>query len=144
MINEFKNAYRFLSNFYPSSFRLNNKTYTTVEHYYQSQKAEDKRDRETIRLARTPEKAKRLGRVVKTIDTWEETKELVMETGLKAKFDQNLILKKELISTGDNMLVEGNYWGDKYWGVCLKTNKGKNRLGKLLTKLRNEYRREIE
>ena len=61
-----------------------------------------------------------------------------MEQGLRAKFEQNILLKTFLIETGDQELQEGNYWNDKEWGVCLKTNKGKNKLGKLLMKIRKE------
>ena len=35
-------------------------------------------------------------------------------------------------------LVEGNTWGDMYWGVDLHTMKGQNKLGKILMKVRNE------
>ena len=44
------------------------------------------------------------------------------------------ILKKKLIATGKQEIVEGNYWGDTFWGVC--KGKGDNRLGKILMKER--------
>ena len=140
MIKEFKGKNRFLSNFYPSPFVLGEKLYKTNEHYYQSQKAANKKDREIIRLAATPGKAKRLGRNVEIIDVWEETKDLVMTTGLKAKFDGNPGLRNLLLATGDQTLIEGNYWNDKYWGKCLKTNEGGNKLGRLLMNLRTFYK----
>ena len=46
-------------------------------------------------------------------------------------------------TTGDAELIEGNTWHDNYWGVCScsKCNgRGKNRLGKLLMKVREELR----
>ncbi len=142
MIKSFSNEYVFLSNFYSSIFVLGGKEYFTNEHYYQSQKAANEDDREAIRNMHTPGQAKRLGRKIKIIGVWEETKEMVMETGLRAKFDQNPPLKEELIETGDQEIQEGNYWNDKEWGVCLKTGEGKNKLGKLLMKIREEYIKE--
>jgi predicted NAD-dependent protein-ADP-ribosyltransferase YbiA (DUF1768 family) len=32
-------------------------------------------------------------------------------------------------------LIEGNWWGDTYWGVC--NGVGENHLGKLLMKIRD-------
>ena len=41
-----------------------------------------------------------------------------------------------LKSTGEQELVEGNSWGDTYWGVC--KGEGKNKLGKILMRVRTE------
>lgn len=70
---------------------------------------------------------------------WEEVKLDIMYELLKCKFDQNPSLKEKLINTGDRLLVEGNDWHDTYWGVC--NGKGSNHLGKLLMKLREEYKK---
>jgi predicted NAD-dependent protein-ADP-ribosyltransferase YbiA (DUF1768 family) len=45
---------------------------------------------------------------------------------------------EKLLSTGDIVLEEGNTWGDEYWGINLKTGKGKNNLGKLIMQIREE------
>jgi hypothetical protein len=50
---------------------------------------------------------------------------------VKAKFEIPE-MRKLLESTGDMPLVEGNMWGDKYWGVCLKKGVGQNNLGIIL------------
>ncbi len=59
---------------------------------------------------------------------------------LKAKFTQHKELKKLLLDTEDKILVEhtenDNYWGDGGDG------KGKNKLGKLLMKIRRELSEE--
>ena len=44
--------------------------------------------------------------------------------------------KKLLLNTGDLYIQEGNYWGDKFWGICLKTNTGQNILGHLIMNIR--------
>lgn len=53
---------------------------------------------------------------------------------LMKKFNQEPFHSK-LIATGDSQLIEGNTWGDTYWGVC--RGKGQNKLGKLLMKVRD-------
>ena len=57
-----------------------------------------------------------------------------------AKFTQNPDLAKRLLDTGDEILEEGNTWHDTYWGVDLKTGEGKNMLGSILMRVRNELR----
>ena len=66
-----------------------------------------------------------------------------METAVHAKFTQNVELKELLLETGDSELIEGNTWGDREWGVDLKTNEGQNKLGKILMKVRESLRRAI-
>ena len=59
-----------------------------------------------------------------------------METGLRQKFNDPR-LKELLIQTGQQALVEGNWWGDRFWGVCKGT--GENHLGQLLMKIRRDF-----
>ena len=63
-----------------------------------------------------------------------------MLLALKAKFSQHQDLKEQLLSTGDAMLVE-HTTNDKYWGDGGDEGTdqiGKNILGKLLVRVRNE------
>ena len=49
----------------------------------------------------------------------------------------------KLLATGEEELIEGNYWHDTCWGVCNCAkcgDKGENRLGKLLMEVRTLYR----
>ena len=92
-----------------------------------------------IAKATKPAKAKKIGRQVNLRKDWEDIKLQVMEKALRLKF-QNPDLRKKLITTGDEELVEGNPWGDRYWGVC--NGSGKNKLGKLLMKIRKELQDE--
>jgi predicted NAD-dependent protein-ADP-ribosyltransferase YbiA (DUF1768 family) len=55
---------------------------------------------------------------------------------VKDKFSRNPELRVKLLNTGDLQLVEGNYWGDTFWGVC--NGKGENHLGKILMRVRKE------
>lgn len=85
----------------------------------------------------TPLAAKRTGRVVLLRADWEEVKVEVMRAVLKAKFSDPE-LADALLATNDAELIEGNWWGDKFWGVCRGV--GKNKLGQLLMQLRAELR----
>lgn len=49
-------------------------------------------------------------------------------------------LQAKLLETGNEELVEGNYWGDTFWGVC--RGRGENHLGKLLMKVRTYYKNQ--
>jgi len=65
---------------------------------------------------------------------WDDKKDEVMLTGIRAKFSQNPELKKKLLDSGDSKLHE-NSPSDMYWGV-----KGKDKLGKILMNVRNELK----
>jgi ribA/ribD-fused uncharacterized protein len=140
-IDSFTGEHRFLSNFYiPAPVSLNGVIYPSVEHAYQASKS----DNELVRFQftyGTPGDAKRLGRIIKLRKNWELDKEAVMFGLLRKKF---LIpnLKQKLLDTGDAELIEGNTWGDTYWGVC--NGIGQNRLGVLLMKVRSELSGLVE
>lgn len=138
-ILEFKDQYSFLSNFYPSSIEEDGYNYPTVEHYFQSKKAVQSWEARQIRRASSPGSAKRLGRRCCLRNNWENVKDSIMETALRLKFDQNDILRASLITTGSDELIEGNSWGDVYWGVDIHLGDGLNRLGQLLMQIRDEY-----
>lgn len=65
-----------------------------------------------------------------------------MHKALLAKFTQHEDLKEKLLDTGDCLLVEHTkndaYWGDG--GDGGNDTLGKNMLGKLLARVRNEIR----
>ena len=140
MIKNFEGEYAFLSNFYFSPMIIDNVVYTTNEHYFQAMKSLNPKERQAIVLAPTPGKAKRLGRKVSLRKDWEDIKEEVMLTGLRHKFS-NPELRKKLLATGNEELIEGTTWHDNYWGICdceACSGQGKNRLGKLLMQVREE------
>lgn len=130
MIDSFSGEYRFLSNFYADPHGG-----LSVEHYYQARKTEDIEEADAILNANTPGEAKRLGRKATLRPDWDDIKDDVMLILLWRKFCHEP-LRTRLLETGDQELIEGNTWGDTYWGVC--NGKGKNMLGKLLMKVRDE------
>lgn len=135
MITSFQGEYRFLSNFHPSPITIKGQVYPTVEHAYQAGKALYRDEREMIQQAISPGQAKRLGKIVIRKPDFEERKLKYMEKCLREKF-KDPRLARLLLNTGSQNLIEGNTWGDRFWGVC--HGKGENHLGRLLMKIREE------
>ena len=139
-IREFQGKYRFLSNFWPATVSLldDSSLYPSVETAYQAAKTTDVSKR-TPFMYSSPGTSKRLGRKLKLREDWETVKLNVMLNLLRRKFAHPL-LKQKLLSTGEAKLIEGNYWGDTFWGVCKGV--GENNLGKLLMQVRKEFQED--
>lgn len=152
MIDKFDGRFRFLSNFWPCKIEHQGITYPSNENYYVAMKINDIQlingkmitvddAREYVATIKDPGVVKRFGRSIKVRKDWDDIKLKVMEYGVRQKFKKNEELKELLLSTGDQELIEGNWWGDIYWGVCKGV--GENHLGKILMKVRDEIRRGI-
>lgn len=128
MIDSFRGEYRFLSNFYIEPDR------TCVECEFQQAKVYPALIPNFLLL--TPAEAKKLGRSVELRPDWEFVKKKIMYDLIKKKFTDHSILKYLLLQTGTNELIEGNTWGDTYWGIC--NGKGSNHLGRILMQVRGE------
>lgn len=147
-ILKFAGPYRFLSNFYPAMVELDGVEYATVEHAYQAAKTPILAARQVIREQSTPGKAKMVGRYMRSIrPDWDDVKMRVMEDLLLNKFSPLIhpYLVRMLLETGARELIEGNNWGDRFWGaeeaLFTKGNWiGDNNLGKLLMKIRRGLR----
>ena len=140
MIRSFKGRYRFLSNFYPCQIKWEGKWYPTSEHAFQAAKTFDRHERELIRKLRTPGMARTAGRSVSLRADWEKKKIDIMIEILICKFSLNGNMKRLLFVTGEEELVEGNTWGDTFWGVC--EGEGENWLGIILMGIRDDLRGE--
>ena len=145
-----------LSNFYETEFELDGVKYTSAEHAYQGIKAKtfgDDEAFEKILKAKSAQSAKAAGKKVKEYkeETWKEKKDEVMKTVLRAKFTQNLDLRKKLLDTEDKRLANADS-RDKYWGIGTSANttmakdpkkwKGENKLGAMLEELRAQIKAE--
>lgn len=73
---------------------------------------------------------------------WGDIKLKVMYTFLLKKFSQEPF-KSKLLATGNENIIEGNYWNDTFWGVDLKQNPniGENWLGRLIMDIRLKLRK---
>lgn len=136
MINCFDGEYRWLSNFWPCYVQLDGEWYNSVEAAYVAAKTLDEEKRAEIRRMEYPGQIKRFGRTLKLRHDWETVKVSIMLELLRQKFKKDSDWGNKLVATENQMIVEGNTWGDTFWGVC--NGKGKNMLGKLLMQIRNE------
>lgn len=162
--------YRFLSNMYPCKVILDGIEYQTSEAAFHAGKFKEKKYKEMLTNLNTKpdanwkdlgKKAKRLGQkngITKQYnlpfdsDAWNNGEgQKAMLKAVRAKFkDPNLANK--LLKTGDAILIEGTFWNDRTWGVGLRRIKdkddniigykgsGKNQLGKILMKVRDELK----
>ncbi|MDJ1471979.1 NADAR family protein [Xanthocytophaga flava] len=133
-------TYGEFSNFALYPIKLKGKMWPTSEHYFQAQKFVDTPYEETIRKAISPMKAAELGRTrkVKFRRDWDSVKDNIMYEAIKAKFTQHTELAELLLKTGDVRIIEHTE-NDSYWGDG-GDRSGKNKLGKLLMKLREELK----
>ena len=136
IISSFRGEYQFLSNFYPASVTFDEVSYPTVEHAYQAAKTWRLDKRMWVRGQTTPGKAKWAGKALPLREDWEQVKLQIMEELVLCKFTKHVGLREKLSATGDAELVEGNNWGDIFWGIC--NGAGGNHLGKILMKIREK------
>lgn len=152
-INSFNGDYKFLSNMYMCNFVDNyGITWKSSEHYYQANKFDRDSDKfEIIRFSNKPQDAKKLARTFskhcknslyyylnnvgddkEKIDKCKQELISIMKDAISLKFGQNKDLREKLESTKPSILVEKNFWNDRFWGVDLRTGIGENHLGKIL------------
>lgn len=145
VIAEFRGRFRFLSNFWLAEVWFEGVCYPSLEHAFQAAKTLDPGEREWIRQASSPKQAKRRGgrcgeggRRITLRRDWEAVKVEVMRELIAIKFAAGSELARRLLATGERELVEGNWWGDRFWGVC--DGRGENWLGRLLMERRAALR----
>lgn len=135
-ITEFSGEYRWLSNFWPVEIvRADGIAYPSAEHAYVAAKILDLPTRRALAAMASAGQVKRAGRALELRSDWDKVKQTEMLSILRLKFQQPGLAER-LRATGSAELIEGNTWGDTYWGVCC--GKGQNILGKLLMRVRSE------
>lgn len=150
VIDQFKGEYGFLSNFHYSTIDLDDRLtwvhldepikVPTIEHGFQAAKATTFEGMLRVANAEGPGEAKYLGRRVKLREDWGLVKNWVMKELLWEKFTQP-VFQERLLDTYPHLLVEGNSWGDHYWGVS--KGYGHNWLGLILMEIRNDLVEEL-
>lgn len=138
-ILEFQGENRFLSNFWPVEVEYGGHVWPTAEHAYVFAKLGRDDLKDEILACTTPAKVKRLGREYPVRSGWGKLRVGAMSRILEAKF-ANPELRQKLLDTHPRELEEGNSWGDDFWGVDKWTREGKNMLGKLLMRVRDDIR----
>ncbi|RYD82449.1 MAG: NADAR family protein [Sphingobacteriales bacterium] len=139
------------SQWYESSFELENVNYKTAEHWMMAQKAHlfnDIKAFDKIINCKKPGEAKEIGRNVLNYNEgiWNETKFEIVKTGNIHKFNQNSELAEYLLKTADRILVEASPV-DTVWGIGLSQDnpdinniyvwRGENLLGFVLMEVRD-------
>ena len=136
----FQGQHLFLSNFFEgTAFLWNGLSYHSAEAAFQSAKCLGQEERESF-CHLIPAEATRKGRSVSLRSDWELVKDGIMYEIVHEKFNQDQNLARRLLATNDYELVEGNTWGDQYWGIDLCTMQGKNKLGQILMRVRDELK----
>lgn len=133
-IVEFTGYNRWLSNFWPCEITFEGLEFRSVEAAYVAAKTKDLDVRKKVQSFVASGDCKRFGRSIKLRDDWEEIKLGVMRDLLVQKFAPGSPLAVRLLETGNCTIVEGNTWGDTFWGVFHGV--GENNLGKLLMEIR--------
>jgi len=136
MINKFRNRYYFLSNMYPCTIQFDELVYNSSECLFQALKCLSKSDRSKF-VGIDGYTAKGIGKKVKLRPNWDDIKVDIMYCVIKMKFEQNYDLRLKLLATKNEHLEEANCWGDDFWGTV--NGYGRNELGKILMKVRQEY-----
>ncbi len=167
-IDLFKYKYMCFSNFSNHEVFYKGITYKNSEAAFQAQKFEDENVKQLFKSL-DPSKAKALGRSkVIFLNTegeyyknklpsdigqrsnkftkhtmrsdWDKIRVEKMYQIVKNKYEQNSCIKELLLSTGERELIEGNTWGDKFWGKVAGV--GSNFLGRILMQIRYELRNQ--
>jgi ribA/ribD-fused uncharacterized protein len=133
MIASLKGTY--LSNFYESVILHDGMLYRNAESAFQASKCTEPKDRLLFQSLLGAE-AKALGKKVIMREDWNEVRLSIMWDVLQAKFAQHPDLIAKLIATGDEEIIEGNTWNDKFWGKY--NGEGMNHLGIMLMAIREE------
>lgn len=147
--------YGCLSNWYRAHFEYAGQNFVSVEQFMMYHKLLTFRQydlADQVMKTEDPAEAKKIGRThFDNFDDklWTRISSTIVRRGVKAKFVQNPDLMKELLSTGNAVLAECSPY-DKVWGIGLApddervydTRKwdGKNKLGRILMILREEFR----
>ena len=134
----------FLSNAAPCNFKLQDRVWSSVEHYYHAQKFLNFAEQESVRLCNTAQEAIQKGTSVGRSyrQDWHRYRLGAMRDAIRAKFTQSEELKQKLLETGDNELVRDSTH-DVYWGAGAE-NTGQNMIGKILMEIRDELRAQAE
>jgi len=137
-IENFRGKYSFLSNFYASNVKIHGINYTSAEHAYQAQKSLDKQVQLLISGLKYPGQAKKYGSTITLRPDWGIIRIEIMAYIILNKFYQNTYIGALLLNTCPSTLVEGNWWGDTFWGIDMKSGSGENWLGEILMKVRHD------
>lgn len=138
MISSFRGRWAKLGNYSICTIFYQGHMYQSVEHAYQAARFSHAALKKIVRDEPSPNQAKQRAHamIAATREDWDNVKVDIMHELLREKFSQEPE-RSVLLSTGNEELVEGNWWKDTFWGQCPVGN-GQNWLGRLLMDVRQE------
>jgi N-glycosidase YbiA len=130
-----------LDNFSAFGFELNGEYFQTSEHAFQYLKFNETNPAiaKRIKDAFSPNEARNIAQVNRNLKpkNWLDIKYKNMEKVLRAKMEQNPVVRKKLLATRDYIIAEYCTDKDTEWGLD-NNNNGQNNLGKIWMKIRSE------
>jgi ribA/ribD-fused uncharacterized protein len=130
----------FMSNYWKARMFIYGRWWNWVEAPYQSAKTNVQSEKEAIWQATKANDSRLLGQNVTMVSDWDMLKREVMKECCMAKFLQHPDLRKQLMETGTQELIEDSPY-DSYWG-CGVDGTGKNVLGQVLMEVRDTLQGE--
>jgi ribA/ribD-fused uncharacterized protein len=124
----------FMSNYWKARMFIYGRWWNWNEAPYQSAKTNVMAEKDTIWKAEKANDSRLLGQKVTIVPDWEHLKRDIMKECCLAKFLQHSDLRKQLMETGTEELIEDSPI-DAWWG-CGKDGTGRNELGKILMEIR--------
>jgi ribA/ribD-fused uncharacterized protein len=140
IISEFQGEHRWLSNHVLARIVYDGHEFPTVEHAYVYSKTLVKEEQDFFLSEMTemsPGQAKRIGKSLTLRPDWDLVRLDIMRDMTTQKYNIPYYRTK-LLETGDAEIVEGNTWGDTFWGKC--NGVGENNLGKIIMSVREYIR----
>src|SRR5512135_1081500 len=135
-----RDPYGFLGNYYKARTFIYGRWWDWNEQPYQSAKTFVQSEKDEIWAAKKANDSRLLGQKVTMRPDWDQVKRQVMKECCMAKFLQHPELRKQLMETGDEELIEDSPV-DWYWG-CGADGTGQNVLGQILMEIREELKGE--
>lgn len=135
-----RDPYGFLGNYYKARTFIYGRWWDWNEAPYQSAKTFVQAEKDEIWAAKKANDSRLLGQKVTMRSDWDQVKRQVMKECCMAKFLQHPELRKQLMETGDEELIEDSPV-DWYWG-CGADGTGQNVLGQVLMEIRAELKGE--
>ena len=140
-ITEYQLSILPLDNFSAFGFKLDGEYFQTSEHAFQYLKFVETNSAiaKEIKDAFSPNEARRIAQENRDLkaNNWADVKYKNMERILKAKTEQNPVVKKKLLATKNYVIAEYCTDEDTDWGLD-NNNNGQNNLGKIWMKIRSE------
>lgn len=142
--------YGFLSNLFDAPCTVDDVAYPSSEHAYQAIKYLDPAIQAWILAGPKPRHVAQAAHLFtgpheSERPDWNDVKFHRMKACVRAKFQQNPDLKRQLLETGNAILIEAGETSDdvngqanRTWGVAQDIQRGKNALGRMLMEVRGE------